>query len=398
MEVFWSGSWFDNILSDISDFFGWATMTVYKNEHVHSFIPTASSLGFINPDFNWAQAFKRNLVCPGNKEIPFDTYFGPRNNEQHTSFTEKSVHWLLEELAGNHQPPTIHLDSEDMSGPAVICGTDTVTYSFDFCESLPVIAWEVSNNLIKTTPLTDYNRSIIVQPVHASTNGWAYVKAIFASPNEPVQKNIWIGPPKVDFVEDVNVTQINHTMPIVPQGSCDEFGLKVNISPSFSNVQEMEWEKVSTNYQWSQDPPGYNEPYVIIAPLCEDPVQFQVRMRNDCGWSDWQQIEDTNSECQTNCGGGGGGSGTITSDYFIIYPVPADTVLHVNMIGTDPTDLLIAGDTLTIQLFNSSGMMVKNINTIACHNSIDVSTLPAGLYTLKIIYNGTPENHQIVIN
>jgi hypothetical protein len=234
--------------------------------------------------------------------------------------------------------------------------------------------------------------------VHASTNGWAYVKAIFASPNEPVQKNIWIGPPKVDFVEDVNVTQINHTMPIVPQGSCDEFGLKVNISPSFSNVQEMEWEKVSTNYQWSQDPPGYNDPYVIIAPLCEDPVQFQVRMRNDCGWSDWQQIEDTNSECQTNCGGGGGGSGTITSDYFIIYPVPADTVLHVNMIGTDPTDLLIAGDTLTIQLFNSSGMMVKNINTIACHNSIDVSTLPAGLYTLKIIYNGTPENHQIVIN
>ncbi|MAB57008.1 MAG: hypothetical protein CL524_05585 [Aequorivita sp.] len=68
------------------------------------------------------------------------------------------------------------------------------------------------------------------------------------------------------------------------------------------------------------------------------------------------------------------------------------------MIGTDPTDLLIAGDTLTIQLFNSSGTMVKNINIIACHNSIDVSTLPAGLYTLKIIYNGTPENHQIVIN
>lgn len=392
---FWSGSWFENILSDLSDFFGWATLTVYKNEHAHSFIPTASSLGFKNPDFNWAQAFKRNLVC--TKEIPFDTYFGPRNNEQHTSFTEESVSWLLEELAGNPQPPTVHLDPEDMSGPTVICGTDTVTYSFDFCESLPVIAWEISNNLIKTTPLTDYNRSIIVQPVHASTNGWAYVKAIFASPNEPVQKNIWIGPPKVDYVEDVNITQINHTMPIVPIGSCDEFGLKVNISPSFSNVQEMEWEKVSTNYQWSQDPPGYNDPYVIIAPLCEDPVQFKVRMRNDCGWSDWQQIEDTNSECQTNCGGGGG-SGTITSDYFIIYPVPADTVLHVNMIGTDPTDLLITGDTLVIQLFDNSGTEVKYINAIACHNTIDVSTLNPGMYILKITYNNVPETHHIAIN
>ncbi len=196
---FWSGSWFDNILSDISDFFGSATMTVYKNEHVNSFIPTASSLGFKNPDFNWSQAFKRNLVCTG--EIPFDSYFGPHNNEQHTSFTEESVAWLLAELGTPGvppapQPPTVRLDPEDMSGPTVICGTDTVTYSFDFCESLPVVEWEISNNLIKTTPLVDYNRSIIVQPVHSSTNGWAYVKAIFASPNEPVQKNIWIRRPR----------------------------------------------------------------------------------------------------------------------------------------------------------------------------------------------------------
>lgn len=159
----------------------------------------------------------------------------------------------------------------------------------------------------------------------------------------------------------------------------------------------MEWEKVSTNYQWSQDPPGYNDPYVIIAPLCEDPVQFKVRMRNDCGWSDWQQIEDTNSECQTNCGGGGG-SGTITSDYFIIYPIPADTVLHVNMIGTDPTDLLITGDTLVIQLFDNSGTEVKYINAIACHNTIDVSTLNPGMYILKITYNNVPETHHIAIN
>lgn len=372
------------------------TVEMRTNLEIHSFIPTISSLAFYNSNFNWTQNLNRNLVCTG--EIPFDTYFGPRNNEQHTSFTEKSVHWLLEELAGNPQPPTVHLDPEDMSGPTVICGTDTVTYSFDFCESLPVKAWEVSSNLIKTTPLTDYNRSIIVQPVHASTNGWAYVKAIFDSPNEPVQKNIWIGPPKVDFVEDVNITQINHTMPIVPPDSCDEFGLKLNISPSFNNVQEVEWEKVSTNYQWSQDPPGYNDPYVIIAPLCEDPVQFKVRMRNDCGWSDWQQIEDANTECQTNCGGGGGGSGTITSDHFIIYPVPADTVLHVNMIGTDPTDLLMAGDTLVIELFDGTGNQVKYLNAIACNNTIDVSTLNPGMYILQITYNNVPETHHIAIN
>lgn len=50
----------------------------------HAFIPTVSSLAFKNPNFNWSIALNRNLVCdPNNKEIYFDTYFAPSNNEEH---------------------------------------------------------------------------------------------------------------------------------------------------------------------------------------------------------------------------------------------------------------------------------------------------------------------------
>lgn len=60
--------------------------------------------------------------------------------------------------------------------------------------------------------------------------------------------------------------------------------------------------------------------------------------------------------------------------------------------------LLKFGETLTIQIFNTFGVLVKNINAIATQTTIDVSNLSAGNYTLVINYNGIPENHQIIIN
>ncbi len=163
----------------------------------------------------------------------------------------------------------------------------------------------------------------------------------------------------------------------------------------------MEWEKLSGDFQWSQDAPGYDDEYVAIAPACNGPISFKVRMQNDCGWSPWQIFEYEVTQCLSNCGsGGGGGSGTITSDYFEIWPNPSDTVLHVILIGSDPGDLLMAGETLNIKLFNSSGIMVRNINAIAEQNHIDVSNLPAGNYSLWINYSEqTPnlETFQIIV-
>lgn len=162
-------------------------------KHVNSFIPTVSSLGFKNPDFNWAQEFDRNLVCTG--EIPFDSYFGPRNNEQHTSFSEESITWLLAELAGNPQPPIIYLDGNDISGPTKICNGTTATYSFPTCKSKPVQSWQYSTNLLNLVSST--YTSISVQPKNSSSSGLGFIKAIY--PNQTIQKEIWIGSPNFNF-------------------------------------------------------------------------------------------------------------------------------------------------------------------------------------------------------
>ncbi len=214
--IFWTFNGLGFILSVIFD--QNTELSVYDNERVHSFIPTASALGFNDPDFNWNQAFDRNLLC--SQEIPFDTYFGPRNNEQHTSFTQASVSWLLAEMAGNPQPPTIHLGAGDLSGPVMICGTDTVTYNFAPCKSLPVVEWVISGTLQLVPPATSSSYQVTVMPDSPSSNGWGSIKAIFASPNQPVIKNIWVGPPKVESVETVTIMETGHDAPIAPISDC----------------------------------------------------------------------------------------------------------------------------------------------------------------------------------
>jgi len=158
------------------------------NKEIHSFVPTISALGFTNPNFNWSENLNRNLVC--TNEIPFDTYFGPRNNEPHTSFTEESKNWLFEELAGNEQLPTVYLEANDLNGPDIVCSNDIVTYDFGNCKlGASVEDWEVSSNL---QVINSDSVSITVQGASTSNNG--YVKAIF--PDYTLQKDIWVGTPK----------------------------------------------------------------------------------------------------------------------------------------------------------------------------------------------------------
>ncbi len=162
---------------------------VHTNKYVHSFIPTISSLGFKNPDFNWTQNLNRDLVC--TSEIPFDTYFGPQNNEQHTSFTEASVNWLLQELAGNPQPPTVYSESSDLIGPDAVCQSQPVTYYFDNCKSPGVTSWSVTGDL---AILYSDSNSVTVE-VTASTRAPASIN--YSTPYQYVEKQVWVGEPQM---------------------------------------------------------------------------------------------------------------------------------------------------------------------------------------------------------
>jgi hypothetical protein len=70
-----------------------------------SFIPTKSSLAYTGSNVLDEVIGTKDRVCTG--ETPFDSYYAPKENEEHIFLTTKNVAWLTKEIEGNHQSPTI---------------------------------------------------------------------------------------------------------------------------------------------------------------------------------------------------------------------------------------------------------------------------------------------------
>ena len=197
------------LIGVISDVLGGAYIDINTNEQVHSFIPTISSLGFINPDFNWTQNLDRDLVC--TNEIPFDNYYGPKNNQGHTSFTSTSVAWMFAELDQDPLSASVYNQEASLNGPSIICVNDIVTYDFDLCASTDVRQWQVSASL---QIITSDEQSITVRSTNTNQtyNNQAWIKAMYD--NHQINKELWIGKPDnpgaILGLEDVHFGSFNN--------------------------------------------------------------------------------------------------------------------------------------------------------------------------------------------
>lgn len=131
----------------------------------HSFIPTFSALGHLQPYQNWSNPLNTNLTCPSNKQTPFDSYFGTATNTEHTSFTKESIDWLLKELAGQPQAPYFPIQNGLLTGAATLCENQIKTYTIaDVCKvpsaviytqnGATINGWSVQGNLqiVASTP------------------------------------------------------------------------------------------------------------------------------------------------------------------------------------------------------------------------------------------------------
>jgi hypothetical protein len=373
----------------------------------YGFIPVASSLDIrknnnqeLNHD-DLLKNFSGGIVSHTGLSSGFDNFIVDFNqgnpiNNQHISFQTRNGNWLANELDGGQGMVDCSFVCSNLTidGPSIICGNSVV---FSVPQGANSYNWQVQHSsLINLHSGTTGNSITLSQKTNES--GWITLSVAInggACGNVTVNRQVYVGAPMIESIEEVSVAQTGHTLPFFPIDSCDDVGLKLNFAPSFANVQDMEWEKVTNNYQWSQGMSGNSNQYVVIAPQCNGLIKFKVRMKNFCGWSDWQELEYNVTHCSTNCQTNPPG-GSIDSDTFVIWPIPASTVLNVKIKGEDP-GLLKVGETLTIQIFNNIGIMVKNVNAIATQTAIDVSNLPSGIYTLIITYNGIPESHQIVI-
>lgn len=164
----------------------------------HAFIPSVSALAFKNPNFNWANAININLVCdPLNKEIYFDSYFTPNNNEKHVFISAENANWLIKELTGNPQAPYFHVQENALVGASHICKDVNSTYTFDDVCKIPSAViydgntgWSVEGNLAIVS-FTEY--SVIVKGTSDEYSS-GIIKARFQN-GYTLEKEIIIGKP-----------------------------------------------------------------------------------------------------------------------------------------------------------------------------------------------------------
>ncbi|MCC1483221.1 T9SS type A sorting domain-containing protein [Winogradskyella immobilis] len=363
------------------------------NKQVHSFIPTVSALGFNNPNFNWGQKLDRNLVC--SNEIPFDSYFGPKVNEQHTSFTENSVNWLLQELAGNTQDPYFPVNSNNLIGEEIICSGEIETYTFNNCK-VPgnVATWEVSNNI---QILSSTGNSITIR-TNSDHRSFGTIKAIFEN-NIEVEKEVWLGKP-------TNPNGFSGPRQVLTGSVVNYLSGNIDGATSYMWDLPLPYSTVSSfnfssfNWQQLQTSSSVNG---IVAFTGTGGINGYVRLKgqNKCG------VGSTYSDYITHDSSGGKGgigitpsrSSEILDEKFInVYPNPSDDLVNISLRSrkTNVKKEFLKIDKVLI--FDQLMVKVKEISYLKDSDKVQINLkgLSAGIYYIKVSTNERDFNLKII--
>jgi len=160
------------------------------------FVPTKSALAFSGINNSWRECLgSRDLVCTG--ETPFDSYYAPLENQEHADLHIGGITWLLEEVEGNPQDPSVYngncsnsTANITINGLSKLCLNQTSTYTVASNQcSTNTINWTTSSNL---QVISSNNSEIIVKSISNLNNKW-----ITATSNGQTETKKIIGKPSI---------------------------------------------------------------------------------------------------------------------------------------------------------------------------------------------------------
>jgi hypothetical protein len=160
-----------------------------------SFVPTKSALAFSGVNTNWSEQIGcRNLVC--TNETPFDSYYAPTENQEHASLHSEGINWLLKEVKGDQQTPSIYSNgcasnNIVINGNGKLCNDQPATYTITDCTATNII-WTISSNL---QIISSSGQHIRVKNTNSNTTGW--IRATLPNGQTAV-KNI-LGKPSISY-------------------------------------------------------------------------------------------------------------------------------------------------------------------------------------------------------
>lgn len=378
----------NNFIYSISQMLGGSEWYLHEFNPIHSFIPSFSALGHLQPNQNWANPLNTNLKCPTNNLTPFDSYFGLSKNTQHTSFTKESVNWLLKELAGQPQVPYFPVEPNTLVGLDKICLNTTTTYSFTNPCAVPsaVINWSISPNL-ELISQSDYN--IVVK---GTENGQGTITAVFQN-GQILNKTIWVGSPTFNEIVYGTANTIQ-TLCLSPGGdysySIPELNDSNKIKAVFGGLTSSE---INTNSNWEWAP--LNNLIMLtgtkdsreICPMGTGQTGLRFRAKNACGWSEWVEFPFEIVELPFYHKQG--------QSVYKIYPNPSKDIVNIDLRTKEiqpENGAIISGE-----LFDVLGISKSKVEIKENKATFSVNGLIKGIYILKIYINDQIESHQIAV-
>ncbi|MBE99160.1 MAG: hypothetical protein CMP77_04180 [Flavobacterium sp.] len=431
---------------------------IYHNP-VYNFIPVVSALDVQRsnsdaPALNdYIKAYGVNTMPDSGLTTPFDSFLVENNpnepfNGEHITFQARTGNWIAQELdviPGNNAAfnCSFACATTEIAGPDWIC---SLGGSFSVPPGADSYAWNVIGGNIVTVTSGLNSNSITVER-NGANSGWIQIGVRIDSERCDVEdlvlvKDVYIGAPTVESVSYINTSsgggspgsgddpEIPDNGPQLPMNptlvndGCEVY-LEMHYTPGINQITDIEWQKVTTDISWSRDIVNHSGRYVYLYPTCNKPFTFRIRTKSDCaGWSQWQEFTHNITACTSNCSSGN--SNSISSPNFYLAPVPADTELTIsirtNHTWSFPQSTTIIGGggnpyidpdnggttsngsymhptlAINVTFFDSAGNQVLSTVTSGIPHTVNVSTLPAGLYVMVIEYQGQIESHNITIN
>ena len=375
----------------------------------HCFIPTVSALAYqyrtITGSYNgvatlpdaYTNVSQRALIC--NDETPFDAYYAYNGNAQHVTLDAPAKDWLVRELFNQTQTPTFQGSNNSaicLNASSTItlndCGSRTGSTSYTWTLTGPGVFTSTGTTTASGTALTQQvsnngTAGTITVSVVATRTGAvpspAATYTINASAGSPLTIAYNFAPGQVRLCPNSTVT----------------------VRATGQTTGPYYWTRSSTRGVVGGTPGNY--PVVYRETTTTPDYTFGVVSAD---------IEVTVTAPST-CSGSNlpvgrflvqpDRSGRCNPYYLRVSPVPSDDYVEINSLdATEPAAVTAASLQLPddqnphayqVELFNDRGRVQKVGNTRTGKVRIDTSTLPAGLYHVRLTRGGQTETRNIQI-
>ncbi len=363
----------------------YATSTAFNTyKETHAFIPTKSALAFKGTNLDLAEnVYPRNLVCTG--ETPFNTYFGGLTNLEHVEITPDIAHFAIDEITGTQRLPSFQGNSSNaqISGPSLLCSSSTYTVNnpagttVTWLQPLPVGSATLVANGNQATVTRVQSGPITLRAQINDCVTIPVTKTVSDQINvPPVYYRNTTGPDGTTYQTSISNNSTTATM-MVPTG-----GYEVLAYPQESGTI-LTWSVTQGSYgYYNFSTSGDNCSFTL------DPYAYYPTVA--------LQLTATNGSCPAVYANPTF-IGTPSYNMYSISPNPANNDVTVSSAETQKTASSKATIT-AINIYDQQG----NLKRYQKYNkvnkaTINISTLPTGVYFIEIVNGSYKERQQLSI-